>query len=36
MLPALQSSMGQMVLVFLLVWEGIVIFVTKKVVEVDL
>jgi len=36
MLPAIQSTIGQVVLVFLIVWEGIGIMVTKKVVEVDL
>ena len=36
MMPALQSTMGQIVLVFLLAWECIGILVTKKVVEVKL
>lgn len=36
MVPALQSTIGQFVLVFLIVWEGIGILVTKKVVEVKL
>jgi len=36
MMPALQSTIGQIVLIFLIVWEGIGILVTKKVVEVRL
>jgi len=36
MRPALQSDIGQMVLVFLIVWEGIGVVVAKKVVRVEM
>jgi tight adherence protein B len=36
MVPVLQSTTGQLVLVGLLIWEGIGVLVTKKVVEVRL
>jgi len=36
MMGALQSSIGQIILVFLIIWEGVGVLVTKKLVEVRL